>query len=51
MQRNDRSEDPSLSADAHQVAFYSLARNLVSGDINRAPDIFVHDRPGAVDGG
>jgi Tol biopolymer transport system component len=26
------------------VAFYSLANNLVSGDTNGSPDVFVHDR-------
>ena len=35
---------PSLSADGRYVAFYSGASNLVMGDTNAHPDIFVHDR-------
>ncbi|MGH9891333.1 MAG: PKD domain-containing protein, partial [bacterium] len=35
---------PALSADGRYVAFASHANNLVSGDTNNAPDIFVHDR-------
>ncbi|MEW6476873.1 MAG: hypothetical protein AB1679_31840 [Actinomycetota bacterium] len=35
---------PSLSADGRFVAFQSAAANLVAGDTNAAPDIFVHDR-------
>jgi Tol biopolymer transport system component len=35
---------PSLSADGRFVAFMSFADNLVSGDGNGQPDIFVHDR-------
>jgi Tol biopolymer transport system component len=38
------SELPSVSADGRYVAFFSLAANLVAGDTNDAPDIFVHDR-------
>ncbi len=34
---------PTLSADGRYVAFLSRATNLVSGDINGAPDIFVRD--------
>jgi Tol biopolymer transport system component len=34
----------SVSADGRYVAFYSLATNLVVGDTNDVPDIFVHDR-------
>ena len=34
----------SISADGRFVAFESAADNLVSGDTNSAPDIFVHDR-------
>jgi Tol biopolymer transport system component len=35
---------PSISADGRYVAFLSNARNLVSGDTNSAPDVFVRDR-------
>jgi Tol biopolymer transport system component len=35
---------PALSADGRFVAFQSAAANLVSGDLNRAQDIFVYDR-------
>ena len=40
-QGNDNSESPVFSADGTQVAFTSYASNLVAGDINSAPDIFV----------
>jgi hypothetical protein len=33
-----------LSADGRYVAFASAASNLVNGDTNAAPDVFVHDR-------
>lgn len=36
--------DSSISADGRLVAFYSLATNLVPGDTNGRPDVFVHDR-------
>jgi hypothetical protein len=35
---------PSISRDGQVVAFGSEATNLVSGDTNRSPDVFVHDR-------
>jgi len=35
---------PSLSADGRFVAFGSTAENLVPGDMNKRPDIFVRDR-------
>src|SRR5215216_1236671 len=35
---------PSISADGRFVAFSSDATNLVSGDRNNNPDVFVHDR-------
>jgi Tol biopolymer transport system component len=35
---------PSMSADGRYVAFQSDATNLVGGDTNKAPDVFVHDR-------
>jgi Tol biopolymer transport system component len=37
------SATPSISADGRFVAFQSAADNLVPGDTNSAPDIFVHD--------
>lgn len=33
----------SVSSDAHYVAFYSLASNLVANDRNRVSDVFVRD--------
>lgn len=41
---NDHSYDPSISGDGRYVAFTSFAWNLVSGDTNGNPDVFVHDR-------
>jgi Tol biopolymer transport system component len=38
------SNAPSISADGRYVAFASSAANLVAGDTNRRPDIFVRDR-------
>jgi Tol biopolymer transport system component len=35
---------PALSEDGRFVAFHSFATNLVSGDTNGDPDVFVHDR-------
>ncbi len=40
---NDSSFGASLSADGKIVAFWSGASNLVSGDTNGAPDIFVRE--------
>jgi Tol biopolymer transport system component len=42
----DRSVDPSISDDGCKVAFASDATNLVSGDANKATDIFVRERCG-----
>ncbi|MCB9432345.1 MAG: PD40 domain-containing protein [Ardenticatenaceae bacterium] len=36
--------DPSISDDGRFVAFHSSASNLVSGDTNSSPDVFVHDQ-------
>ena len=36
--------DVALSADGRFVAFVSAATNLVAGDTNGLPDVFVHDR-------
>jgi Tol biopolymer transport system component len=41
---NGSSRIPSISADGRFVAFFSYATNLVAGDTNGAPDVFVHDR-------
>ncbi len=38
------SSNPALSADGRFVAFHSDASNLVLGDTNEAPDVFLHDR-------
>jgi hypothetical protein len=35
---------PSVSADGRYVAFVATATNLVTGDNNNAPDVFVYDR-------
>jgi Tol biopolymer transport system component len=43
-QGNGRSDLPSISRDGRYVAFYSEATNLVAGDTNGQPDIFVRDR-------
>jgi WD40 repeat protein len=44
VQGNSDSFFPSVSGDGQVVAFNSFATNLVSGDTNQDPDIFVHDR-------
>ncbi len=38
---NGRSDHPRISADGSTVVFYSRASNLVAGDTNGAPDVFV----------
>ncbi len=38
------SSDPSISADGDQIAFTSAASDLVAGDGNGYPDVFVRDR-------
>jgi hypothetical protein len=35
---------PAISADGRFVAFMSFASNLVRGDTNKEPDVFVHRR-------
>lgn len=42
-QANHASGNPKISADGRVVAFLSYATNLVSGDTNGVPDIFVRD--------
>jgi Tol biopolymer transport system component len=41
---NDFSFRASVSADGRYVAFHSHADNLVEGDTNGSPDVFLHDR-------
>ena len=41
---NNGSNAPVISANGRYVAFHSYASNLVAGDTNRLPDIFVRDR-------
>ncbi len=48
VQGNSGSDQVSMSADGRYVAFKSYATNLVPGDTNGAPDIFVRDRLTAV---
>jgi hypothetical protein len=40
-QGNGDSLAPAISADGHSVAFYSQASNLVPGDTNGTPDVFI----------
>ena len=41
---NDVSADPSVSGDSRIVAFWSYASNLIAGDDEGWPDIFLHDQ-------
>lgn len=41
---DDHSSQPAISADGRDVVFHSTSANLVRGDTNRLPDIFVNDR-------
>ncbi|MFD7073332.1 TolB family protein [Nocardioides sp. NPDC059952] len=41
---NAHSDRPVVSANGRYVAFDSSASNLVPGDVNGRPDVFVHDR-------
>ncbi len=45
---NNMSFNPSISADGRFVVFESSADNLVAGDTNGWPDIFLHDRASGV---
>src|SRR6185436_17830318 len=38
------SEAPAVSSDGQFIVFRSFAKNLVSGDTNSSPDVFVRDR-------
>jgi len=44
VQANGVSYDPMISADGRYVTFESEATNLVEGDTNQSPDVFIHDR-------
>ncbi|MEQ8765503.1 MAG: calcium-binding protein [Planctomycetota bacterium] len=44
LRSNGASYSPEISADGRYLAFGSLANDLVAGDTNGQPDIFVHDR-------
>ena len=46
-QANSGSFEPAVSGDGRQIAFHSLASNLIVGDTNGSRDIFVHERPAA----
>ena len=46
---NGSSQHPSISATGGFVAFVSFATNLVPGDTNEQPDVFVRDRKTAED--
>lgn len=41
---NDNNYAPRISADGRYIAFVSWADNLVEGDTNERPDVFVYDR-------
>lgn len=43
-QGNGSADHPSISSDGRYVVFSSSATNLVYGDTNDKPDIFLHDR-------
>jgi Tol biopolymer transport system component len=45
-QGNGNSYEANISPDGRYVAFGSAASNLVPGDTNGTPDVFVHDRVG-----
>jgi Tol biopolymer transport system component len=40
---NHGSAQPSISGDGQRVAFYSYATNLLAGDTNAAPDVYLRD--------
>ena len=41
---HQQSSSPPISVDGRFVAFTSHASNLVAGDVNGFPDVFLHDR-------
>ena len=42
-QGDNSSQEPSINADGRYVSFWSYASDLVPGDANLSPDVFVHD--------
>src|SRR5262245_22165837 len=44
LESNGDSLYPGISADGRWVVFQSYATNLVKGDTNGVPDVFIHDR-------
>ena len=50
IQANGPSDSPSISGDGRYVVFASAAGNLVAGDTNGLPDIFLRDRDTDADG-
>jgi hypothetical protein len=44
LQGNNESYEPQISYDGRYVVFSSLATNLITGDTNNHPDVFIHDR-------
>lgn len=44
MQANGENREPRIAPDGRYVAFWSSASNLVEGDTNGKPDVFVRDR-------
>jgi Domain of unknown function (DUF4347)/Cadherin-like/Putative Ig domain/WD40-like Beta Propeller Repeat len=44
IQGNSTSYNPTISPDGNYIAFSSGASNLVSGDTNSYPDVFIHNR-------
>ena len=44
VEANSSSLDPDVSSDGRYVAFWGSATNLVMGDSNAQPDVFIHDR-------
>lgn len=45
-QANGHSSIPSISSDGRYVAFHSFGSNLVAGDTNASPDVFIRDMVG-----
>jgi Tol biopolymer transport system component len=41
---NGASDAPNISADGRFIAYHSAASNLVPGDTNDVPDVFIYDR-------
>ncbi len=47
LQANNATYGPAISADGRFVSFVSYATNLIAGDTNTYPDVFVRDRQGS----